>query len=458
MINEKWLSYVCLFIGLSFPFVIVKELAYFHEPDIWTFISWSDYWAYSVRDIYLNCKTCNYPILGLLVTGGLITLLKEFNTNSDQDIYQYFRYFLAVGDAVIFLLNFTLIRLLNVPYAIFIALFIALFPSSWAGSSAWGQIDGIVQIWILLSLIGFMLSVRTIHKDVDGRYINKAMTYFSLGGISAVLGIFTKQLFVVSIPTLLSLWILSQYLMLKRYGFKSFTKVIVVNILLLLILVLPDLYFRLPYEFKDHLNYIFLGGGSGNISWTYISWNGVNVWNILGWKQSTPSTKAFWGLLSPLNTGVVLFLIYLSALYVCLVIRIIQGIKKSEVAWHEWREIASLTIFSLGLAYLGFNVILPGTHERYMFHSYPFLIISIFYFWYYNRTLSLRWVAYVSLCAIAYGTFILRLIGLSFPLLFIFQNHYFQVVIHIVLLVLLTDAWFRVCIRSIQIRSPYTNN
>jgi hypothetical protein len=223
-------------------------------------------------------------------------------------------------------------------------------------------------------------------------------------------------------------------------------------------LVLPDLYFRLPYEFKDHLNYIFLGGGSGNISWTYISWNGVNVWNILGWKQSTPSTKAFWGLLSPLNTGVVLFLIYLSALYVCLVIRIIQGIKKSEVAWHEWREIASLTIFSLGLAYLGFNVILPGTHERYMFHSYPFLIISIFYFWYYNRTLSFRWVAYVSLCAIAYGTFILRLIGLSFPLLFIFQNHYFQVVIHIVLLVLLTDAWFRVCIRSIQIRSPYTNN
>jgi len=453
MIKEKWLSYICLFIGISFPFVIVKELKYFHEPDIWTFISWSDYWAYSVRDIYLNCKTCNYPILGILVTGGLITLLKELSITVDQDIYQYYRYFLAIGDAFVFLLNFVLIRLLNIPYAIFIALFIALLPSSWAGTSVWGQIDGIVQIWILSSLIGFLLSVKNIIEDIDNKHFDKGLTYFFLGSVSTVFGMFTKQLFVFSIPTLLFLWIVNQYLFIKRYGFNNLKKVLVVNILVILILVLPDLYLRFPDDFKDHLNYIFFGGGSSNISWKSISWNGFNIWNLLGWKQSTASTQAFWGPLSPLNTGVVLFLFYLTALFIPLVLKLIRSRKRLVWFMNNCNGFASLFVFSLGLVYLGFNVMVPGTHERYMFHSYPFLIISIIYFWYKYRTLSARWVIYVSLCAFAYGTFVLKLIGLNLSLLFVFQNHYFQIAMHIVLLVFLTDAWFRVSLQSIQDQS-----
>ncbi len=450
MIKEKWLSYLCAFIGVCFPFVIVKELAYFHEADIWTFISWSEYWAHGARDVYSNCKTCNYPILGLLATGGLISLLKEFNLGSHQDIYQYYRYFLAIGDAFVFLLNFALIRLLKIPNAIFVALLIALLPSSWAGSALWGQTDGIVQIWILLSLIGFLLSVKNIIEDVDGKHFYKELTYFSLGVMSAVFGILTKQLFAVAIPTLLLLWVLNQHLILRKYGIKSFAKVILVNVFFLLILVSPDLYFRFPYDFRDHLNYIFFGGGSGNISWKYISWNGVNIWNLLGWKQLTPSTRTYWGPLSPINSGIALFIFYVFALYIPLSLKSLKSTSKADPLRDSWRVLAALFIFSLGLVYLGFNVLVPGTHERYMFHSYPFLIISIIYFWYERRMLSLRWVVYVSLCAFAYGTFILKMIGLNLPLLFVFQNHFFQIVIHLVLLVLLTDAWFRLCMQPIK--------
>jgi hypothetical protein len=453
MINEKWLSYVCLFIGLSFPFVIVKELAYFHEADIWTFISWSDYWAHGPREVYSNCKTCNYPILGLLVTGGLISLLKVFNVSSHQEIYQYYRYFLAIGDAFVFLLNIVLIRLLKIPYAIFVALLIALLPSSWAGSALWGQIDGIVQVWILLSLIGFLLSVKNVIEDIDSEHFYKGLTYFSLGVISTVFGILTKQLFVVSIPTILLLWMLNQYLILRKYGIRSFARVILVNVFSLFILVLPDLYFRFPYEFRDHLNYIFIGGGSGNISWKYISWNGVNIWNLLGWKQLTPSTQTYWGPLSPLNSGIALFLFYLLALYIPLALKSLKITSKLDALMDSWPVIAALFVFSAGLVYLGFNVMVPGTHERYMFHSYPFLIISIIYFWYERRILSFRWLIYVSICAFAYGTFVLKMIGLNLPLLFVFQNHFFQIVIHIVLLVLLTAAWFRLCMQPIKSQS-----
>jgi hypothetical protein len=58
----------------------------------------------------------------------------------------------------------------------------------------WGQIDGIVQIWILLSVIGFLLSVKNILEDIDNKHLDKGLTYFFLGSVSTVFGIFTKQL------------------------------------------------------------------------------------------------------------------------------------------------------------------------------------------------------------------------------------------------------------------------
>jgi hypothetical protein len=336
-----------------------------------------------------------------------------------------------------------LIGVLKVPYAICIGLFLAVLPSAWAGSSIWGQIEGIVQVWTLLSTIGFIMSIRILLQDTENCQLRKSLAYYFLGGISSVAGALTKQLFIFSTPALIGLWLLNQYLLNQRYGFPGLIKAMGINLVILICLILPDFYLRIPDNFKSNLVYIFFGGGSNH--WEAIAGSGFSIWVFLGWDQWSSSQRIFYRFLTPLVTGASLYVLFMLGLYSSLFLTIRRWLREYPTR-DTWTQVAALFVFSLGLSHLAMNVFLTGTHQRYMYHGYPFLIIGLFYFWLHDQKLSFRWVAYVAACAIAYGVYVLKFIEIHPRLVFSLQNQFFQSAMHLFLLVLLIDAWIQVAI------------
>src|SRR5262249_37342711 len=80
---------------------------------------------------------------------------------------------------------------------------------------------------------------------------------------------------------------------------------------------------------------------------------------------------------------------------------------------------------------LGFNVLLSGTHERYLYHCFPFLILAAFFFWERQTVFSGRSVLLCLGAAILYGLFVYSV--LSPPVI----PHEFVGAIHLVLLICL---------------------
>jgi hypothetical protein len=111
--------------------------------------------------------------------------------------------------------------------------------------------------------------------------------------------------------------------------------------------------------------------------------------------------------------------------------------------------LALLSLFH-GLSHLGFNVFLSGTHERYLYLGYPFLLLAAA--WFYGRRSVFSWrpTAFCFLSAAAYGGFVYG-INRSLPqLLFALRRHEFLASIHLFLLIVLSDLW----LQALRARAP----
>ncbi|MCI0557078.1 MAG: hypothetical protein MN733_01175 [Nitrososphaera sp.] len=199
-------------IGLLFSMTMVSLLAdTYMRADVRSFLVWQSFLNQSLRDIYTECRPCNYPILGVLFSAGILDTLKSLPLTLESETYvQLFRYVLALVDGANVVLIYLILRALSIPRSLFWAGFAGILPSSWVGGALWGQIDGFSQFFLLL----FLLCTAAFWVAYDNADPGKKRAVVYVIGSSVILACFllTKQLALFSFPVLLFMAFVTLYL------------------------------------------------------------------------------------------------------------------------------------------------------------------------------------------------------------------------------------------------------
>ena len=365
------LSYAVLLLAILLPYIIITAFPkFFHTSDVDEFWRWSKSWNVNWRNIYVDCTRCNYPFIGTLASAGVMGL-------SGNDTLKHtitpFRYYLATIDTLNLIILYWILRKFQVKKAALWVGIVGLSPSSWIGTSIWGQIDGIGLTLILLTVMLFILFNLAEKPDLLRYYL-----FIFIAGLLISLSILSKQLIIFSLISVGFMIFANIFLHARK------VKEFLASLLLLLFsiaapIVLIDLNLYLKPPFISHLQYIWVTGGKQSDMVTSF---GLNIWEFFvnnGFVSSHDAINI--GLnpnysitLVPYNTGIILFLLSIMAFSVYflkyLSTRYRQGLKFFD------REIILGFLFHLALVNLSFNLFLTGVHERYLFYFYPFMILT----------------------------------------------------------------------------------
>jgi hypothetical protein len=399
--TKKSNELVILIAGLFFSAFAVIAMPKFYFPlDIKVFWEWAQVWKSSWRDIYILCKDCNYPIVGMLSSAGVLSALDSLGHESGLYVY---RLFLAVVDGMNVLVIYWILKKLAVEKAAYWAGMIGISISSWAGGALWVQIDGISQFFLLISLAWMVRANigETLSENKFRLYVIASVFFFSLALLTKQLTLFS----VVPLGLLLATSILFRARQLKQFILNGVIAVAALNISIFS----PDFFLSLKAPYFSHLYYIWKEGSSQS---NVISGNGFNIWMFLGrdmWSSSHVPIFSAMQLLTPYSIGMLLFLLFggLATLSIGLFLkeRYSQGERFLD------REILLNFIFYLALINLCFNIFLTGTHERYLYHFYPYILIAVAGLAGYNPAFSQNLLAALVLGASVYGIFILQIMS-----------------------------------------------
>jgi hypothetical protein len=173
--------------------------------DYKTFSFWAECWLKDSRKIYLNCGA-NYPFVGIIASAGALSTLKTLLGAEDySQLVHPFQFYLAIFDALNFILVWLLAKALKLKYPLAISVLIAALPSSWAGGALWGQIDGVSQFFLLACVLCFV----TVTQSNSDKLSLRSVTCFVLGLFALVAFVLTKQLAAFSLPAVLPLAVLA---------------------------------------------------------------------------------------------------------------------------------------------------------------------------------------------------------------------------------------------------------
>ncbi len=368
---KPYFQWLVLIAGLLIPAVIIALFPkLFHGSDVDDFWRWSQAWGANWKNIYIDCDRCNYPFMGTLVSGGVMHWMgiTEF-----KQIVAPFRYYLAVIDALNVLAAYVIMTRLKVKYAPLWAGVIGLLPSSWMGTSVWGQIDGIGQLLIMSFIILFTWFA------LSGRVNNTRYYLFViLAGILMSLATLTKQLILFSLLSLGFITLLTIFLYSRKLS-GVISSLLVLAIAFVLPIFLIDLPLNLKPTYFSHLQYVLATGSQHGDT---ISSFGFNIWTFLAKDPrgsshdplsiqlgSTPLFSVV-----PYSAGILLFLL-VNVFLLFMYSKYFYGQYMHGVQLFNTENI-SLLILHLALVNLSFNLFLAGTHERYLYHFYPFIIMA----------------------------------------------------------------------------------
>lgn len=358
------LLFLCA-LSVSFVFRIIYPNIY-HHFDVTTFISWGPY-LNPIQNVYMTDCYCNYPIVGMLLSTGILEFF-------DFKIFS-FLIFLCFIDAINVVLIWFLMRLLNIPYALMWSALIGLSFSSWIGGAQWGQIDNIGQFFLLLVLILCFFFLKAENQESTSFNLNILVIGFLMS-----IAFLTKQLLLFPlVPIAIFLFF---HILVRSHPRVRLTYLFSLAFSLLFPIFLIDLWLFVPdHYFFSHLERIF-DTGSEHIN--AIAGNGFNIWLTFFSDQNSSSAEALVFGLSPKILGLVLFA--LGNLWM------IYQVYKSFVLNKENNK----RLFAHLLGYFAFynllfNVVLTGTHERYLYHFYPYIIIFLL-FLYFNKKDSLKFL------------------------------------------------------------------
>jgi hypothetical protein len=445
-----------ILLGITLPFLLVTYIDYYSWGDIETFRDWSNCWG---QKIYTACHSQlppNYPVMGLAVSAGVIhTISSVFGITEPNTSTLIFRYCLAFIDSLNFLLCIWLASLMRFRHPIYIGLILLILPSTWVGSAVWGQIDGVLLFFCLLSVIGFFKSWSASGSEIGSQKAWKSGLFLLFGSLSLCLYLLTKQLALFSLPFFLLLALITVSKFWRRFRYRSLFWLSLALIGFILCFRYVDSLFEVPEQFH-YSSYWFALKGFGSAYGNKISGDGFNIWMFLGLDMSSSSHVPFFTLefgswtdpISPYKAGIISYSIFVAFLLITSFRGILKILKKriwiGQKDQSEGHLIALLCFFH-GLCHLGFNVLLCGTHERYLYLGYPFLLISAAWFYTNQIVFSKQSVICCFLAAAAYGCFVFGFIKGLPPLLFPLRRHEFLASIHLFLLVFLLDQWLLIC-------------
>ena len=390
----QWLIFVC---AILLPFLVIRFFPEFHHPpDLRAFRTWGEAWKMDWHTVYINCKTCNYPFLGTLFSGGVMSTINYENV---ARTINRFRYYLAIVDGLnIFVFYFILTRL-QVRSAPLWAGVLGLLPSSWVSSSVWGQIDGIGQLLILLFFAVF------ISFNAKPRHVWQAYLYFFVNGFLLSLMLLTKQLIYFSMGAL-GLILLVNIVRLSR-NVSSFTSYALTSATAFLLpAIVVDLNLKLKSPYVSHLQYVLATGSKHGDK---IASLGFNIWvfytkDLLG-SSHIPLQIGDLSLapLTPFSAGYILFGILIFALFSLFIINIRR--QNTETETFNTQQIVTAFIF-FSFINLAFNLTLTGTHERYLYYFYPFIIIACLALMPYSRFFNRITLTVLLSGALIYGIYL----------------------------------------------------
>lgn len=356
--------------GLLLPAVFIYFFQKpYHTSDVDDFWRWSQAWGANWRTIYIDCDRCNYPFLGTMLSGGVMDWMGK---DDFKDIVAPFRYYLVFVDGLNVLAAWFVMKNLKIANAPFWAGVIGLLPSSWFGTSVWGQMDGIGQFLIFLFFI--LLVWFNARERTGGQHY----LFVSLAALLLSFMLLTKQLVYFSLLAL-GLILLANIAIYWRKPREIGFSILLAAILFVLPIAVIDLNLSLKQPYVSHLQYILATGSRHGDT---ISSVGFNIWvfladDLLGSSHAPlpiriGSTTPF--SITPYPAGVILFL----ALTTFFVFRFAKHIWENAppgARRFQSRTLLLLFVF-LALVNLSFNLTLTGTHERYLYHFYPFIIIA----------------------------------------------------------------------------------
>jgi hypothetical protein len=367
-----FVSYGILVLAIIFPLIVITAFPkLYHASDVDDLWRWSRSWSDSWRNIYLDCERCNYPFLGTFASAGAMSLS---GIDNFKDIVRPYRFYLAIFDAVNVVLIYWLLKKLQVKKAPLWAGVIGLLPSSWIGSSVWGQIEGIGQMLLLLTFV-FFISFNFAGKPGRVRYY----LFIVIAGLLISSSLLYKQLIVFSLLSIGVMAVANIVLYSRR------AKDIIASLLLILFSVLTpiivvDSNLNLRPPFISHLQYIW-ETGSQPYSDTISSF-GINIWILLVQNPLNSSHDVinlgidpnFSIPIIPYDLGIALFLLSAATISIYF-LKYLLGKYSLGLQFFD-REVILGFLFHLALMNLSFNLFLTGTHERYLYHFYPFLIVA----------------------------------------------------------------------------------
>ena len=445
--KSKLSNTILIVLGIALPFLLITYIDAYFRGDINVFNSWLNCWN---SQIYIACDAKlppNYPVVGLFLTAGLIHKINDIFQIADRSTSDMiFRYCLACFDSLVFLLFIWLASLMRFRFPVVMGFILLAIPSTLVGGALWGQIDGIALFFGLLSIICF---IKSWSKTIANQNNSKLYTNFLwllLGNLAFVLYILTKQLSIFSLPFFFLLYIVTIWKFWQNFNYKGFLYIFIGLIFFFIVFRYVDSLFEIPKQFYNS-SYWFVWAGGGSEHGNKISGNGFNIWMFLGrdmWSSSHIPFFTFklanWKYdFVPYKLGIFLYVIFISfTFFVCFksVWVILKQKLKSEKT--DNYLIALLFLFH-GISHLGFNVLLSGTHERYLYLGYPFLLISITWFWTKKIAFSWRFTIFSFFAAFAYGCFVFSIMGPLPELLFPLQRHEFLASIHAFLLIFLLE-------------------
>jgi hypothetical protein len=423
--------------GVLLPFIIVWKSATYHFDDYQGFSAWAECLLNYKNSIYLRCTDVNYPFVGVMASAGVLSAFKTIlGVHDYSKLLNYYRFYLAIFDSLNFVLVFCLALALRIKNALIASLLIAALPSSWVGGALWGQIDDVTQFFLLACILCLVTAIQSPTSRLALR-----SAYCGLGLVTLVALVLTKQLAVFSLPAIVPLLLLAQ-LKIWTSGTKLHGLIATVSTFLppMILFWYLDSYFQVPSARFYGSGYLFVWLTSDHAN--YISNDGFNIWVLVRDMWSYSHTPFYClrfhhhGLcLTPFRLGLVLYGTYVIALAVLYFLKPLLAGKFPDE--RQLRFILATIILYLAEINLGFNVFLTGTHERYLYHCFPFLILAGFFF---EEASLLSWRSLLFFIAVGtiYGAFVYWVLNPLVP-----SPLEFVVTIHLILLIYLLGFSFK---------------
>lgn len=347
-----YLNYPLLALGcLVSPILRILYPGVRYGYDVTTFVE-VGFYANSIKDLYNGELFSNYPFIGLLSSTGLLKLL-------NNDIGQYL-IALSFIDLINVILVYFILKNLNVKYSGIWSFVIAMIPSTWAGGAIWGQIDNIGQGLILAIVLTLCIFNR---KQLVFKKFNFLLIIIGLLFSAALL---TKQILLFSLLAIFPLIIQLMLIHTRFNTLRFLKKLLLFGVIIIAPIIVIDSWLNLPAENPwSHLQTVYFKGSE---HMNKISGNGFNIWVLFFNDLLYDSSTTLFLFFSPKVIGLIIFsLVFIHLTYHFFTQNNQSESKKSLINF----------LWYLALVNLSFNIFLTGTHDRYLYHFYPFLIIAV---------------------------------------------------------------------------------